>query len=244
MLLGSLVAASILLAQTPVSLPAATADKSRPEPDCRQLASSVAEPGVTQLCQGQAAMRAGNEAATGSQEWRAYLTSAARLLSAASGRLRDLDLRIYALESLARMYGAEQTLLSARQLTPDDVEVYRALSSFYARRAVARMSPAVPQPDAEGYYRIGDFVSPPEQLTYVSAEYPIDAMNAGVEGAVMLEVKIDERGLVTSVVVLKSIPMLDAAAVKAARQWRSTPTVVDGRTVPTKIIAGVQFRRP
>jgi hypothetical protein len=89
-----------------VSLPAATADKSRPEPDCRQLASSVAEPGVTLLCQGQAAMRARNEAATGSQERRAYLTSAARLLSASSGRLRDLDLRVYALESLARMYGA------------------------------------------------------------------------------------------------------------------------------------------
>ena len=43
-------------------------------------------------------------------------------------------------------------------------------------------------------------------------------MNTGIERAVMLEVKIDERGLVTSVVVLKSIPMLDAAAVKAARQ--------------------------
>lgn len=287
MLLGLLLATSILLAQTPASTPAATVDKPRPQPDCRQLASSLAEPGVTQLCQGQAAMRAGNAAATGSRERRDYLTSAAKLLSAASSRLRNLDLRIFALESLARLFdaeslnepreveqalrelvplmphdssplrrlatlqenegntdGAEQTLLSARQLTPDDVNVYRALSSFYARRAIAKVGPAVPQPDAEGYYKIGDFVRPPEQLEYVSAEYPLDAMNAGIEGAVVLEVKIDERGLVTSVGVLKSIPMLDAAALKAARQWRFTPGVVDGRTVPAKIIAGVQFRRP
>jgi TonB family protein len=87
-------------------------------------------------------------------------------------------------------------------------------------------------------------VPPPEPLAYVSAEYPQHAMNAGIEGAVVLEVKIDERGLVTSVVVLKSIPMLDAAAVKAAQQWRFTPPIIDGRTVPPKIIAGVQFRRP
>ena len=30
---------------------------------------------------------------------------------------------------------AENTLLSARQQVPDDVEVYRALSEFYGRRA-------------------------------------------------------------------------------------------------------------
>lgn len=285
-MLGLLLAMSTLLAQTP-AMPAATADTPRQEPDCRQLASSLEEPGVTQLCQGQAAMRAGNGAATGSRERADHLRSAVKLLGAASTRLRNLDLRIYAVESLARLFGAayldeprqleqalrelvllmphdssplrrlatlqenegntdgaEQTLLSARQLTPDDVEVYRALSAFYARRATAIVSRAVPRPDADGYYPVGALVSPPEQLAYASAEYPLDAMSAGIEGAVILEVKIDEGGLVTSVKVLNSIPMLDAAAVKTAQQWRFTPTLVDGRAVPAKMTAGVRFRLP
>jgi TonB family protein len=150
---------------------------------------------------------------------------------------------------------AEQTLLSARQQMPDDAAVYTELSAFYGRRAAAivktrpkpehapETQPGPGQPDAEGYYRAGESVAPPEPLDKsVAAQYPLDAQNAGIEGDVFVELKIDERGVVTDARIVKSIPALDQEALTIARRWRFAPTLVDGRPVPLKQILGVRFR--
>ena len=49
-----------------------------------------------------------------------------------------------------------------------------------------------------------------------------------MQGVVILEVLIDEAGFVTDARVLRSIPLLDEAALEAVLQWRYTPTYVDG----------------
>jgi periplasmic protein TonB len=43
--------------------------------------------------------------------------------------------------------------------------------------------------------------------------------------------------------VLRSIPLLDAAAVEAVRQWRFTPTLLNGEAVPVVMTVTVAFRR-
>jgi TonB family protein len=151
--------------------------------------------------------------------------------------------------------GAEQTLLSARQQMPNDAAVYVELSTFYGRRAAAiektrptpehdqETQPGPGHPDAEGYYRAGESVAPPEPLDKsVAAQYPLDAQNAGIEGDVFVEITIDERGVVTDARIVKSIPALDQEALTIARRWRFAPTLVDGRPVPMKQILGVRFR--
>jgi TonB family protein len=150
---------------------------------------------------------------------------------------------------------AEQTLLSARQQLPDDPAVYVELSAFYGRRAAAiektrpkpehdpAKEPVPAEPDAEGYFRAGESVAPPEPLDKsVAGQYPLGALNAGIEGDVFVELKIDERGVVTDTRIVKSIPGLDEEALTIARRWRFAPTLLDGRPVPTKQILGVRFR--
>ena len=59
---------------------------------------------------------------------------------------------------------------------------------------------------------------------------------------VILEAVIDARGNVTTVKVLRSIQLLDQAAVDAVRQWRFTPTLLNGEPVPIVMTVTVDFK--
>jgi protein TonB len=58
-----------------------------------------------------------------------------------------------------------------------------------------------------------------------------------VQGVVIVEAIIDAAGDVVEARVLRSIPLLDEAALEAVQQWRFTPTVVDG--VPQAVVMTV-----
>ena len=53
-----------------------------------------------------------------------------------------------------------------------------------------------------------------------SLSNPAIAQTARVDGTVILEATIDEVGAVTNVKVLRSIPLLDQAAIYAVAKWR------------------------
>jgi TonB family protein len=72
-----------------------------------------------------------------------------------------------------------------------------------------------------------------------SREWVLPAEREGVQGAVALDLTIDPRGKVSDARVVRSIPLLDAAAVAAARQWEFAPTLIDGKAVP--IIATIEL---
>jgi periplasmic protein TonB len=80
----------------------------------------------------------------------------------------------------------------------------------------------------------------PRKVVDVAAVYPEIARAARVEGLVILEATIDERGLVTDARVLRSVPLLDAAALAALKQWRYTPTLLNG--TPVRVLMTVTFR--
>ncbi len=54
----------------------------------------------------------------------------------------------------------------------------------------------------------------------------------------VLEALIDEQGRVGGVRVMKSVPLLDGAAVDAVRTWRYTPTLLNG--VPVSVLMTVK----
>jgi protein TonB len=61
---------------------------------------------------------------------------------------------------------------------------------------------------------------------------------------VILEAVIGEDGAVSSARVLRSIPLLDQAALDAVRQWRYEPTLLNGVPTPVIMTVTVNFSRP
>jgi protein TonB len=58
---------------------------------------------------------------------------------------------------------------------------------------------------------------------------------------VILEAVINERGVVERLRVLKSVPLLDAAAMDAVSRWRYTPTLLNGTPVAVLMTITINF---
>jgi protein TonB len=76
---------------------------------------------------------------------------------------------------------------------------------------------------------VGGDVKAPALLERVEPEYPAIAVRARVQGVVILEAVVDEQGRVEDVRVLRSIPLLDGAAIAAVQQWRYSPLLLNGQ---------------
>jgi protein TonB len=98
----------------------------------------------------------------------------------------------------------------------------------------ARVTPAAPR-------RVGGAVRAPQKIHHVAPEYPPIARSARVTGVVILEAIIGEDGGVRNVTVLRSIPLLDNAAVEAVRQWRFTPSLLNGEPISVIMTVTVSF---
>jgi protein TonB len=59
---------------------------------------------------------------------------------------------------------------------------------------------------------------------------------------VILEVLIGADGKVEQAKVMRSIPMLDQAAIDAVRQWEFTPTLVNGEAKKVIMTVTVNFK--
>jgi TonB family protein len=89
--------------------------------------------------------------------------------------------------------------------------------------------------------RVGGSIKPPAQTKRVNPPYPPDAQAAGVQGVVIMEATVGADGKVTDVRVLRSIPLLDQAAIDAVRQWEYAPTFVNGIPVPVLMTVTLNF---
>lgn len=147
---------------------------------------------------------------------------------------------------------AEDTLLTAHRQQPRELAPYKMLAQFYARRATAISneiaqakgpSPSATDipgtPDKDGVYRVGGGVPPPQRADI--PRYPEEAKAAGIDGAVLAEVVVNELGAVSDVKIVRSVPMLDEAALETVKQWRFRPSVVNGHPVPTRMVVTVTF---
>lgn len=105
--------------------------------------------------------------------------------------------------------------------------------------AALPLPPPAPQPTAP--IRQSSGVQPPQRIVNVAPAYPAIARSARVQGVVILEIVIDERGNVAKAEILRSIPLLDAAALDAVRQWKFLPTQLNGRAVPIVMSVTVNF---
>ncbi|MBU4330588.1 MAG: TonB family protein [Acidobacteria bacterium] len=89
--------------------------------------------------------------------------------------------------------------------------------------------------------RATGIIKPPKLIKRVEPVYPEEARTEGVKGVVILEATTDIYGRVQKVRVLRSIPLLDKAAIDAARQWVYEPAVIDGKPRGVIVTITVNF---
>jgi protein TonB len=87
-------------------------------------------------------------------------------------------------------------------------------------------------------------VYPPVVLSRALPTYPSLARARGLEGHVILTAVVDQQGRVEeAITVTQSMPLLDAAAVEALRQWRFEPgRDRDGTPVRVRIEMPIRFQ--
>ena len=84
-------------------------------------------------------------------------------------------------------------------------------------------------------------IKPPTKIKDVKPVYPPIAQSARVSGVVIIEATIGPDGRVKDAKVLRSIPLLDQAALDAVKQWQFTPTLLNGVPVPVIMTVTVNF---
>jgi TonB family protein len=88
-------------------------------------------------------------------------------------------------------------------------------------------------------------VTAPRKIKDVRPVYPSDSLQAGDEGAVLLELNVTSSGTVGQARILWSqCKRLEQAALTAARQWQYAEVLVNGNPVPFTIVADIPFRLP
>ena len=92
--------------------------------------------------------------------------------------------------------------------------------------------------------RVRGQMRPPIKTKEVAPLYPAIAQSARVQGDVVIEATIDDQGKVADARVLKSVPMLDQAALDAVRQWEYQPSLLNGVPTAVVITVTVKFTRP
>ena len=100
------------------------------------------------------------------------------------------------------------------------------------------------QPQAAQPIRVGGNIKVPRKTLDVHPIYPKSMRDAGREGLVPIEAIIGPDGSVTSVRVVTAQvhPDFAIAAVDAVRQWKFTPTLLNGAPVEVVMNVSVQFR--
>jgi protein TonB len=97
-----------------------------------------------------------------------------------------------------------------------------------------------PPPDDKAL-RVGGAIKPPQKILDVRPIYPQDAKDAGVQGVVIIEARIAADGSVEAAHVIKSIPLLDQAALDAVRQWKFVPTLMNGAPMAVIMTLTINF---
>ena len=115
--------------------------------------------------------------------------------------------------------------------------------SISVRSTRITASATATRPQAATPVRVGGNIRAPRKLVDVKPVYPDSMRAAGRDGLVSLDAIIGEDGTVTSVRVLSGDvhPDFAIAAVDAVRQWKFSPTLLNGRPIEVVMTVKVGF---
>lgn len=99
-------------------------------------------------------------------------------------------------------------------------------------------------PPSDDLPKFGDYVyveELPEAITKVAPIYPDIAREAGVDGQVVIQALVGKDGRVKDTRVVKSIPMLDASAITAVKQYVFKPALSNNKPVAVWVAIPIRF---
>jgi TonB family protein len=168
---------------------------------------------------------------------------------ASKAQFRDPSGAVFTGESMRPVFEAfiesAAAAVSRWQFEPPSEGPLTFLTSAFFTNGMASTAnapaPARSAVNSEGALRVGGNVKAPVKIKHVAPVYPEDAKDARVQGVVIAEVRIEPDGRVSDAKVLRSIPMLDEAALAAIRQWEFNPPQLNGAPVPVVMVVTLQF---
>jgi protein TonB len=122
---------------------------------------------------------------------------------------------------------------------PEDETLDDSIFEFDSPQDLAPPPPLVEEEEVVPFFKVS---KKPEVIKKVQPEYPDLARRAGIEGKVVCKIVVGKDGLVKSATVIKSIPMLDDAALAAVKQWVFSPGEQRDRKVQVNMTVPIDFR--
>jgi protein TonB len=206
---------------------------------------------------------------TGSDAQKADVSVTLRTVVDAAGNVAEVRLTSFTLQlegQVSTLMGGPQSVASLRSPVLEEFiaaaahaiqqsrfeapregpAVFTVIARFTPGEPVAevRNVPMVQRVSAEGAIRVGEVIRPPVKIKDMKPVYPEAARAAGIQGVVIMEVRIEGDGRVGSAAVVRSVPGLDEAALDAVYQWEFQPTLLNGAPVPVIMMVTVQFAIP
>jgi len=170
---------------------------------------------------------------------------AAASLKAAEDAQAALDAELQAQEGKwFKSYDKAKELAGAAKTAAEKAAADAATAKQQAEAEAAKEKAEAEEREkvAAAAIRVGGKVKPPTKIKDVKPVYPAAAQTARVQGTVIIEATVGANGKVLNTKVLRSVPMLDQAALDAVKQWEYTPTRLNGVPVPVVMTVTVAFK--
>ncbi|WP_437669768.1 energy transducer TonB [Sorangium sp. So ce131] len=87
-------------------------------------------------------------------------------------------------------------------------------------------------------------ISRPIRISGRNPVYTQEALEAGIEGLMVVKCVIRTSGELTGCRVIKSLPYLDQEVLDATRTWRYTPVLFKGKPTAVDYVFNLRFRLP
>jgi len=133
------------------------------------------------------------------------------------------------------------TPLSTGDSTIPDLGAGQAVEGIVEGLGQTVVFAAPEPPKASGPVRVAELPMAPHKVVDVRPVYPEIARAARREGTVIMEAVLDPTGSVTQLRIVRSVPLLDEAALDAVRQWKYTPSVYLGHPVSVLMTITIRF---
>jgi len=99
-----------------------------------------------------------------------------------------------------------------------------------------------PAPNLRRPVRVGGNIKAPRLISRVEPDYPTIARISRIEGDVIIDSIIDDKGNVVQMHLVSGPALLHGPAMNALSQWRYEPTLLNGEPVPVEFRVVVSFR--
>lgn len=90
--------------------------------------------------------------------------------------------------------------------------------------------------------RVGGDLRPPRAISHPDPRYPTLAKQARIQGVVIIDAVIDEKGTVVQAHAISGPPLLIPAALEAVLQWKYEPTSLNGTPISVAMHVDVTFQ--